>query len=66
MIQSDNRRLAQSGDQSHRVWVIIYEDADMSTAVFTGPDAEKEAREQYERSKIGWNCYLMCTAYEEA
>ncbi len=52
-------RWAQPGDKTDRVWMIVYDDADRSTAVFEGPRAEADAREQYERSWPSWNCYLF-------
>jgi hypothetical protein len=50
------------GEEQHRVWLVRFDDPDQSDAVFTGPDAETEARAFYEQATATWNCYLFATA----
>lgn len=45
-----------------RVWILRFEDADRGDAIFTGPDAEAQAREMWARAWPSWNCYLFATA----
>jgi hypothetical protein len=43
------------------VWVIKFEDADVSDLVFMGFGAEEAAKETYKIRKQSWNCHLLCS-----
>lgn len=44
------------GNIHPRKFMVVYEDAEMGTAVF---DDEDEAREHFEKASVAWNCYLF-------
>lgn len=39
-----------------RKFMVVYEDAEMGSAIF---DDEAEAREHFEKASVAWNCYLF-------
>ena len=41
------------------IWVIKYEDADVSDDVFVGETAEEDARKTFEIRNYNWNCHLF-------
>lgn len=47
---------------NHRVWIVRYADAEVGDCVFTGPDAEREARDHFERADRAWTCWLFASA----
>lgn len=56
---ADRFEWAAPGDQQEDAWILRFCDQDMREAVFTGPDAEKEAWEHWERYAPAWNCFLF-------
>lgn len=47
---------------NHRTWMVLYAEPGMGRAVFTGPDAERDARDHFRRADAGWTCALYATA----
>lgn len=45
----------QPGDKHSQQWVLIFDDADMSTLFF---DDKEKAYDAYSKADINWNCYL--------
>jgi hypothetical protein len=41
--------------------MLKFDDADMRTMMWTGEDAEKQARAAYAQYCPSWNCYLFAT-----
>jgi hypothetical protein len=55
-------RWCAPGDDQKDVWIVRFNDADMREAIFTGPDAERDARAKWDLmcSPSGtWNGYLF-------
>lgn len=56
---SDQFEWAAPGDQQEDAWLVRFCDNDIRDALYTGPDAEREARAAWERHAPGYNMYLF-------
>lgn len=56
---------AQPGDHPDRVWILRFEDNDRRDMIWTGPDAEAEAKAAYTTFVPTWNVYLFATVAAE-
>lgn len=56
---SDRFEWAAPGDQQEDAWIVRFCDQGVRDALYTGPDAEREAREAWERHAPGYNMYLF-------
>lgn len=49
----------QPGDRPDRTWMLVFDDADVRTMIWTRDDAEEEARKAYTQRSPSWNCTLF-------
>lgn len=56
---SDRFEWAAPGDQQEDAWIVRFCDQDVRDMLFTGPEAEREAWEAWERHAPGYNMYVF-------
>lgn len=56
---SDRFQWAAPGDQQEDAWIVRFCDNDVRDMLFTGPDAERDAWEAWERHAPGYNLYVF-------
>ncbi|WP_447724665.1 hypothetical protein [Sphingomonas koreensis] len=56
---ADRFQWAAPGDQQEDAWLVRFCDNDIRDAIYTGPDAEREAWEAWNRHAPGYNMYVF-------
>lgn len=56
---SDRFEWAAPGDQQEDAWIVRFCDKDCREAIFTGPDAEREAWQHWDRYAPAYNIYVF-------
>lgn len=56
---------AQPGDRPERVWLLRFDDADRRDMIWTGHNAEAEAKAAYQAFVPSWNVYLLAAVNAE-
>lgn len=57
----DRHPWAQPGDRPDRIWMLRFDDNDMRDMIWSGPEAEAEAKAAYAFFVQSWNVYLFTT-----
>jgi hypothetical protein len=60
---SDRFEWAAPGDQQEDAWIVRFCDNDVRDMLFTGPDAEREAWEAWNKHAPGYNIYVFQLAH---